>query len=307
MRPYVRVLYFVFSLIILGSLISCQVGPTQLPIQPSETFTQSATGTSSPNPPTQIPIPTATSTEISTLISTPQGKDAREKIKYLMDTNGNCSFPCWWGIAPGKTTWDEANAYLSPFVDRIWSDGARAKIPTLEGYGAGYTDLSGVKRGATFDIDKSGTIKIVETNLDPVYLSSYIIKLGMPDEILINVETFPGGGPPPSATILLFYNSGAMIAYWINYKIDSNKFIAICPQDILPGIDVDFWDPSMKMTFRDIGGVSNTIPPLTPDDYFRPLGEVSDMKLQDFYGYYSKPSATHCIKTPASDWFHPDN
>ena len=32
---------------------------------------------------------------------------------------GNCLLPCWWGITPGVTTWDQTHQYFKMFADEI--------------------------------------------------------------------------------------------------------------------------------------------------------------------------------------------
>jgi hypothetical protein len=43
--------------------------------------------------------------------------ESQARINELFQTNGGCRFPCWWGIVPGKTTWKETHAFLSPFME----------------------------------------------------------------------------------------------------------------------------------------------------------------------------------------------
>ena len=31
-------------------------------------------------------------------------------VREMLQTNGGCELPCWWGIIPGKTSWKEMQA-----------------------------------------------------------------------------------------------------------------------------------------------------------------------------------------------------
>jgi hypothetical protein len=52
----------------------------------------------------------------------------------LLQTNNGCRFPCWWGIEPGTTSWQDANNFLSQFGQDIYVTGTPAKGEIAELY-----------------------------------------------------------------------------------------------------------------------------------------------------------------------------
>jgi len=57
---------------------------------------------------TPAPVPTTTPTPLPTL-----GPEDREKLlAELLRTNGNCSKPCFWGISPDTSAFDDSVAFL---------------------------------------------------------------------------------------------------------------------------------------------------------------------------------------------------
>ena len=42
-------------------------------------------------------------------------EEAKPRIIEMLQTNAGCRLPCWWGITPGKTRWEEVHALLSPY------------------------------------------------------------------------------------------------------------------------------------------------------------------------------------------------
>lgn len=54
-------------------------------------------------------------TEIPTL----PFNEAREQSTELLQNNNNCKLPCWWGITPGQTTWQDAFLILAPLGGEI--------------------------------------------------------------------------------------------------------------------------------------------------------------------------------------------
>jgi hypothetical protein len=57
----------------------------------------------------------------STLFPTLPAEEMDETIQALIATNGGCFLPCWWGITPGVTSWDDANHFLLQFNPVITS------------------------------------------------------------------------------------------------------------------------------------------------------------------------------------------
>jgi hypothetical protein len=55
-------------------------------------------------------IPEQTQTVIRN--ATLDSEEAQKLVQKLLENNGGCKLPCWWGITPGKTTWAEARQIL---------------------------------------------------------------------------------------------------------------------------------------------------------------------------------------------------
>lgn len=47
--------------------------------------------------------------------------DAEQQIAELEETNGGCEYPCFWGITPWETSWDEVYEILHPFSESMVS------------------------------------------------------------------------------------------------------------------------------------------------------------------------------------------
>jgi hypothetical protein len=56
-------------------------------------------------------IPTPNWTKVHTLTA----KQANQTILALLQNNGGCMLPCWFGLTPGQSSWWEAKAILEPF------------------------------------------------------------------------------------------------------------------------------------------------------------------------------------------------
>jgi hypothetical protein len=112
--------------------------PTEIP---------TLTTTQSPIPTTALPISTITLTSEPTLTWTPlptlSPGEADVLVMDLLENNAGCQLPCWWGIWPGETTWDEAKYYLETFASKIYA-GVALPVKTggqdlpVTGYGTRY-------------------------------------------------------------------------------------------------------------------------------------------------------------------------
>lgn len=92
---------------------SIQDQPTQAPPSATGMPSPSSTPTSTPRPaptapPTQTPtpIPTDTPTPLPTL----DPDEVEAYVREMLQTNAGCELPCWWGITPGETSWEEMEA-----------------------------------------------------------------------------------------------------------------------------------------------------------------------------------------------------
>ncbi|HSG43771.1 MAG TPA: hypothetical protein VLA72_11500 [Anaerolineales bacterium] len=70
---------------------------------------------------TQTPYPTITLTPtiIWISLSTLPVQEAQAGVKELLETNGGCELPCWWGIAPNYIPWFEVVHFLPPMITRV--------------------------------------------------------------------------------------------------------------------------------------------------------------------------------------------
>ena len=106
---------------------------TLTPTKPLLTLTRISTPTLTPlltNTPTSKPTPTRFPPEQAELM-----------VLDLLENNGGCLLPCWWGIVPGQTTWEEAHDLLMPITfDYIYieSPGGFTKSPKSKSFIASF-------------------------------------------------------------------------------------------------------------------------------------------------------------------------
>ena len=295
---------FILFLVVLVLMGGCTTVPSPQTPAPAISATENPTFTPAS---TKSPFPAPTRTPSWTPILTPEGDDAGSKLRYLVETNGGCSLPCYWGIVPGRTTWAEVNALLEPFAISISPPELSSVSHDLEIQVASFydpIDQDGYWQ-TKFYADrlgqKQGTIEIMEAPAGRA-LPDLLTDLGVPDEIWVNIETYPLG--EPLYTLVLYYDNGVLLFDTGRYTIDDKRLIRICPTQFLPANVITFWlwDPTVFGTFHDIGAL--TFPELVvSDDLLHPLSEVSEMSPSVFFDTYTDPRTTQCIQMPTSEWF----
>ena len=247
---------------------------------------------------TEKPTISDTSTQIYFPTQSPEQVDS--SILELFKNNGGCLFPCWWGITPGVTNWDEGLKFLSPLASKISSrqndDGIIATIyfnQTPNGIDPFVFDIK-VREGIIQDIfiTSSGSIGI------PFYDLTEILKTyGKPDEIWVDAYGLPcdNGNGQRLVTLRLFYkNIGVLIQYdfWgeanhstISACIDSNPIIYLWS----PDLNLDY-----AITLQNAGLQVGDNPSLSVEKAF-------GMDIEEFYQKYSNNS-TSCTETPRELW-----
>lgn len=303
MKPYT---YLLVAALLIGSiyLMGCLPSPSPTPdnnetATPEPSFMPSLT--LSPTP-TRTAKPTATATHEP--LPTLPPAEALEKVQELLETNGGCAFPCWWGITPGKTSWNEALDILQPIAWRISS---------LKNHPV-YKDK--VTREFYFAVDDQPTLMnslmvifVLEKEALEIEwivsgqsynLVSILEIYGAPDKILINVDGIPITGPAAYDYNLIYSNYEIIAGGGHDAKIvhrNGEDFAVICQPDFRTDArGLVFWSPEMKLEFKDFFIQYNS-----SEDYL-PLETVIRMDSEEFTNFILKNDASNCLEIPMSLW-----
>ena len=83
---------------------------------PTPTLATISSATEPMSIPTATTMPPPTNTPIITPTSIPKltGEQEDQFLEKILETNGDCELPCWWGnaIVPGKTTFENAEWFF---------------------------------------------------------------------------------------------------------------------------------------------------------------------------------------------------
>jgi len=302
---------WLFIFLSLGSLamIGCvPSGTTPILATPS----QRQPPTSPPTlitPHTQTPIPLSpTPTQVfvkstPTLTLTLSIQARPDYLTNLLATNQNCQLPCWWGITPGQTSWQEAYKSLSP-LGSIGLPHIRNGVKRYElsltvpktTYAEGYIEpVIYVKD----DIVTAIALNSSWVRSDFKYsLAGLLNTFGVPDEIWLEIDTDTMF--EPSYDIVLFYASRGFFVSADGNAQERGDVLRICPQKFRisdkfpPGLML--WSPLEKITYKTLGpsllgGYINQ----SREGLFLLEELTNSFGREDFYEVYRDPKTTACF------------
>jgi len=91
-------------------------------------------------------------------------------VASLLESNGGCKLPCWWGAIPGQTSWDEVEQFLNMFITRVEQGQAGTSLEDdgdhfYTNYSAEYIVLGQASKGRILYDVRDGVI--VGISVDP--------------------------------------------------------------------------------------------------------------------------------------------
>lgn len=260
---------------------------------------------------TPTPISTLTNAQPSTAMPSNQPKPLptqgdlsdEEYIYQLLQTNGGCELPCWLGIVPGETHWDEAERFLSSLSlgidlikDETTTEVNGISIRRREFHIYVDTGDATTYRFRLLTRDNLVTGIRVSSPLTNYHflLKDLLSNQGVPDKIFIFTRSNVME-PPTPFNLILFYQEQRFLAAYSTLVYKENEQITACLDDVGPGLIIfpeknDLSDQLIAEIF------------IGPD----PIGVLSvddalGMSPADFYETY-RNSETSCLITPADIW-----
>jgi hypothetical protein len=223
-----------------------------------------------------------------------------------MSSNNDCALPCWWGFKMGKTTVDEIRQFYATFAtftsEQVGRNGisvftAKFEDPQIE---------DGIQVRHTFIAQND---VVIEAEIEVIYDQSYQIEsllqqLGQPSEIWLRTIPDTYEGVLPVSLRLFFPENGVLVSYAI-FGERTGDVIQAC-FDHEGGAIVLLWDPIIWDINGNKGFIerTNESSELTLEGH-RPLVEVSNWDVEQFYAILTDPTHSECLETPSELWSAP--
>lgn len=224
------------------------------------------------------------------------------QIRSLLEENGGCRIPCWWGITPGKTSEEAA-------IDEL-SQSSRVYVRGSGPFGSSHTiesvsivETRGERTQIVTDYFASGdlidAIRINALDLSPVLtLKSMLEELGEPERILVATFSQPAEqGSWPFGLVLFYPSSGVLAEYYISGRAEDDHILACPATASAPFVGV--WETGLEFSFEDAHGFFGA---KGIDWSFKDLELATNMDIESFYSVFRAEGAADCFVTPKSIW-----
>jgi hypothetical protein len=287
--------------------------PTQIPASPTSTATWTPTSTAT-RPPrltaTPLPTKTATPTKYPTL-------DSQGRLNFVLQelkTNGGCQLPCWWGITPGKTTWEE-------MVDTFVKQGI--------GFGNAdrnqlFLDVVANKKYAQQTVDvtfqqENSLVQNINIGMDYYYvlvqpeyselwqkysLDQVMSQFGVPTGVYLQYTTEGGDWAPGISAdydLWVVYDARGIAIRYPGKLIHDIQGWYTCPKyGLLDGIEIQLYSPTSKPFIPDTNSRHGPF-----ISFSGTLQELTGLSLQKFYEMFSQNSPQGCLLVTDPDpWWY---
>lgn len=290
-------LHFLNMALLILLLAACDL--SDKPFVPTSEETVSPTVTPALITPisTLTKTPTPSPTKISTLLP----DDKTNLVNNMLDTNGGCELPCWWGYTAGEALWNDIEPFFKKITTVILPFTTRN--PEITQYHVEIPLEDTVLQYDFFVRNDTKALDIMVVNQRHT-IQEFLTLYGLPDEIWFNSD---GEVPGSSfARIILFYPKQGMLAvFWGKSKlvqIDSQTHLVTCINQFDDVRSLWLWPNDSRRNLDELLSATEKL----PDIKFKRLGEISNYDEQGFYASFLKNAKGTCIDTLAEIWPDPD-
>lgn len=295
--------FFLIISIACSSIQSVGDSPTMTlepSITPSATFARRPKVSTLTRAPTLTRTPSLTPTLTLTAWPTYPPNEALAIVLELFETNGGCQLPCWWRIVPGETRWDDTGNFLSAVAVRIngvsKSQGVfSAFFPVTEFMSSDrmFKVQFNIKNNIIVAIHVGGSD--ININSPQSILSSF----GQPDEVWISTSRSAYGNPDLPFIFVLYYSSkGLYVAAAVDGGV-VGEIVRGCPHQAT-GSALGLLPPREGLTFAEASDRTIFFGESASD--FKPLQDVTELTVEEFYLRYREEGPQECLETPRDNW-----
>lgn len=302
-----------------------------------------ATSTSSPTSPPQSPTFTLAPTgRLSTATTPPTltADEAKALVFDLLRNNGDCAFPCLWGLTPGQTDIATLNEFLARFGDLV-SPNVYVNNSIFEKSGLlaliyrennvhivmnffffnnieknnmdllGLYGYSMLERGKDFDW--------LSPDISPLYgdysfnqafkyysLQQILSNYGPPTQVLL--APFPDDPIRTDITwhpfsLVLYYPDRGIFLEYVSPRETVDSDYVGCPSKA--HIKLAVWSPESHLPLKYITQKAGSEINELNMDYFKSVEEATSLSLEEFYQKFKDPENRDCLETPIKLWSLP--
>lgn len=240
--------------------------------------------TNTPPPPSITPSPT---------FEALSSEEAQARVDELLETNGGCEYPCWWGIKPGETSFHDTVAILDP----LSYDSSINNTNYYLYYFADITIPESIYVTENLSIGVFN-IKYLGELADYIEIRGYylpikdiLLQFGIPDEVYFECPLIFPTTLVPYSIFLDYRNQGIIVIHFSDVTTPNPEDeIIICELDrntFQKGSEIfTFWNPERKLTSYQYFLIDTDS--YVPDYY--PIELFSNMDAEAFFKNFTSPN-----------------
>ncbi len=275
------------------------------------------------NAPSSTPSPTDQPTQTATLtpIPTLSEQDAHEAFVNLIEKDGECDLPCWLGVTPGQTGFEEVANIFSQFsmigatsftpewaLIRVFFPNFETSLheTSTEVAPAGNGKVSRILvHAAAYLKDRNGPRDYNSPEFQELwkryFLPGILTKYGSPEKVFLDTMLLADDPAPSNPFVLwiVYPQQGFLMLYTgSNSKVGDD--IRICP--LQSEIQIKIWDTE-EFSYEEFVRDDEALPiPFRHGP--QPIESVTDFSIESFYQKFRSGEVDTCFETPASIWTH---
>ena len=263
---------------------------TETPL-PTNTSSPTSTLTITPTPRTPYP----TSTPYATLIPLPTVVNKEAYLHELMQTNGGCQLPCFWGITPGETSYLVADQFLTSFATEKYVNGSFFSYEFYETsdefVNPIYTYISmTTKDDLVYDLSIGKNVKGSAPWKRAQFISveKVLQELGQPSNVFIYVNI--AQMELWSSYLILTYDEEHIFFTYLTSHADTYEDGIICYGSD-PRIEIGY--PKDEIRINDIFSYVNN------EEYYqryKTIDEITNMTTETFTGVTDPETGDFCFE-----------
>ena len=229
----------------------------------------------------------------------------------MLQNNGGCQLPCWWGFTPGETSWQATRDFFTSLGKETWGGGGILNYTVFFNTPGHYESYQSY-------IGEDGTLEQIGVHAVPsadedgyrvygnsqfaedwrVYMLPQILEAyGLPSQIFLGL----GGAAWMPFDLVLFYpEKGFLVQYSGSAERSEGGTFLVYPHRA--EITLDLWVPEQYMSLEDVPGVGSYTYAAGEMSRLHSLEEATGMSVEQFYETFVQPENETCLETPVDLW-----
>ncbi len=319
MKRYLFHSALVCPLLVLLTACGAPVAPTTLVAKASPSAGLAPTSTPAQPPASVGTLPPSSMPTAGSYLPTPPSAtltadEVKGAVSRLLWSNAGCLLPCWWGIVPGETPWQEVQSLF-----QSWGElPVQSSTSPVTSYDIQFTipeSTTQMYQSYNVSADRVDMIWVSALPLsnqgelfgDPQFLQTWqrytlpqlLTTDGAPAQVLLRTSSAgPTGTWIPYHLVLFYPQRGMMVRYLGPVEINGGM-IRACPQR--SEITLWLWSPTRSLTLQDVSGFDHEFP-ADQIETFLSLQEATGLTIDQFVQSFSQPDNQLCLETPIQLW-----